>query len=217
MTQTLALLHTSPVLAPSFSALSAELLPGVRIFHLVDESLLQNTIAAGRLTKETARRVLRHIESAEQAGADDVLVTCSSIGAAVPLARPLIDVPVMRIDEPMAEAAVAQGPRIGVAATLHTTLEPTLELIRQTAGALGKPAEIVSCLCEGAFEAVVRGDVEYHDRLVSSAIERLVKDVDVVVLAQASMARVVARMPQVGTPILSSPRLAMERVREILS
>jgi Asp/Glu/hydantoin racemase len=217
MTKTLAFLHTSPVLVPVFTTLAAELLTGVRTFHMVDESLIKNTIAAGSLTKETARRVFRHIESAESAGADAVLVTCSSIGAAVPLSRPFLDVPVLRIDEPMAEAAVSKGRRIGVAATLNTTLEPTLELLRLTAERMKQPAEMVACLCEGAFEAVVRGDTEHHDALVRSAIEKLVKEVDVVVLAQASMARVVAAMPQQPVPVLSSPRLAMERAREVLA
>lgn len=217
MSKTLAFLHTSPVLVPAFTSLAAELLQGIRTFHMVDESLIKNTIAAGSLTKETARRVFRHVESAQMGGADAVLVTCSSIGAAVPMARPLIDVPVMRIDEPMAEAAVTQGRKIGVAATLNTTLEPTLELLRQTADRLGKPAEMVACLCEGAFEAVVRGDTDHHDALVRTAIERLVKTVDVVVLAQASMARVVAAMPAQPVPVLSSPRLAMERAREVLA
>ncbi|MBS1827909.1 MAG: aspartate/glutamate racemase family protein [Acidobacteria bacterium] len=217
MSKTLAFLHTSPVLVPAFTSLAAELLEGIRTFHMVDESLIKNTIAAGSLTKDTARRVFRHVESAQMAGADAVLVTCSSIGAAVPMARPLIDVPVMRIDEPMAEAAVSQGRKIGVAATLNTTLEPTLELLRQTADRMGRPAEMVACLCEGAFEAVVRGDTEHHDALVRTAIERLVKAVDVVVLAQASMARVVAAMPAQPAPVLSSPRLAMERAREVLA
>jgi hypothetical protein len=36
----LALLHTSPVLTPLFASLCAKWLPDVRIFHMVDESLI---------------------------------------------------------------------------------------------------------------------------------------------------------------------------------
>jgi Asp/Glu/hydantoin racemase len=183
---------------------------------MVDESLIRNTIAAGSLTKATARRVFHLIESAQQAGADMALVTCSSIGKAVELARPLIDIPVLRVDEPMAAAAVAAGRRVGVAATLRTTLEPTLELIEDTANRSHKRIEMTPCLCEGAFEALLAGRTDQHDRLVSDAIKQLARDVDVVVLAQASMARVVAELPVNGRAILSSPRLAVESVREQL-
>jgi hypothetical protein len=36
-----------------------------------------------------------------------------------------VPVPVIRVDEAMADQAVKTGPRIGVIATLSTTLEPT--------------------------------------------------------------------------------------------
>jgi Asp/Glu/hydantoin racemase len=216
MTKTLAFIHTSPVLAPTFAELAAELLPGVQVFHMVDESLIKNTIAAGELTKATARRVFSLIESAQYAGADMALVTCSSIGRAVAFARPLIDIPVIRVDEPMAAAAIATGRRIGVAATLRTTLEPTLQLLEETAGTHHTTIDVVPCLCEGAFEALLAGQADKHDRLVSDALQRLARDVDVVVLAQASMARVLAGLPLNSTAILSSPRLAVENVRERL-
>jgi Asp/Glu/hydantoin racemase len=216
MIKTLAFIHTSPVLIPTFAQLAAELLPGVQIYHMVDESLIKNTIAAGSLTKATARRVFHLIESAQQAGAGAALVTCSSIGQAVEFARPLIDIPVLRVDEPMAAAAVVAGRRIGVAATLQTTLEPTLLLLEDTAKRSRKSVDLVPCLCEGAFEALLTGRPDQHDRIVSDALDQLAQDVDVVVLAQASMARVVADLPVNGTTILSSPRLAVESAREQL-
>jgi Asp/Glu/hydantoin racemase len=216
MTKTLALIHTSPVLAPAFTQLAGELLPGMRVFHMVDESLIKNTIAAGSMTKTTARRVLALIESAQQAGADAALVTCSSIGKAVEYSRPLIDIPILRVDEPMAKAAVGGGFTIGVAATLRTTMEPTLQLLKDTAAREQKQIETVPCLCEGAFEALLSGQSEQHDQMVFEALERLVQTVDVVVLAQASMARIIPRMPPGGAPILSSPRLAMEAARDCL-
>ncbi|HEX8200262.1 MAG TPA: aspartate/glutamate racemase family protein, partial [Isosphaeraceae bacterium] len=131
MMKTLALIHTSPVLVPTFSALCARSLPGTPVFHMVDESLITDTIAAGTLRKVTVRRLVAHVDSAFQAGAAAVLVTCSSIGEAVPVARQLFDAPVLRIDEPMAQRAVTIGRRIGVLATLRTTLEPTVRLLEE--------------------------------------------------------------------------------------
>ncbi len=218
MAKTLALIHTSPTLAPVFRALCAAEMSDVEVFHMVDESLIQDTIRTGRLRGITIRRLLGQIESAEAAGADAVMVTCSSIGPGVALAQSLFELPVIRIDEAMAEEAVRIGRRVGVAATLRTTLEPTIELLKAKASENGRTIEIVESLSEGAFEAVLSGDVITHDRILAEKLVRDLHDVDVIVLAQASMARVVNELPP-GTlraPVLSSPELAVRRAKEIL-
>lgn len=182
---TIAYVHTSHVLIPLFTALSKRELPGVNCFHMVDESLIRNTIAAGRLTRLTIRRVAGMIASARDGGADAVMVTCSSIGAAVPVVSGLFDFPVIRVDEAMAEQAVQIGRRVGVVATLRTTLEPTVRLLREKAASQRRPIDIVEALCENAFESVLSGDTETHDRLVSASIRQLTEEADVIVLAQA--------------------------------
>lgn len=219
MKQTLALVHTVAGLVPTFQALCQELLPDTDVFHMVDESLLKNTIRAGRLTPTTARRVVGHVASAEEAGADVILVTCTSIGTAVEMARSLVNVPVIRVDEAMAEQAVRAGSRIGVAATLRTTLDPTTDLLRRyAAGVPGEPRVVVPFLCEGAFEALGQGDSGKHDALVAEGLRQLMERVDVIVLAQASMARVAQSLPadQQRVPTLSSPRSGVERARDTL-
>ena len=218
MRPTLALLHTSPTLAPLFGGLAAEHPPEAQLFHMCDESLIKNTIRSGRLESITIRRLIGMIGSAFEAGADAVLVTCSSIGPGVDLAKSLYDRPVLRVDEAMAEAAVAQGRRIGVAATLRTTLEPTIDLVRRKAAEAGKPIEVVEKLCEGAFEAVMAGDGATHDRIVGEALTRDLADVDAIVLAQASMARVLAGLEPgaVKPPVLTSPELGVRRARAVL-
>ncbi|HEU0122622.1 MAG TPA: aspartate/glutamate racemase family protein [Bryobacteraceae bacterium] len=219
MNRTFALIHTSPVLVPMFTALAARHLPGVRVFHMVDESLIANTIRAGSLEKATVRRIVNQVESARQAGADAVMVTCSSIGAAVPVARQLFDFPILRIDERLAEESIRQGPRIGVLATLRTTLEPTVALLEATAARLGQPVDLTAHLCEGAFEAVLAGDTATHDKAVAAGLRTLALSNDVVVLAQASMARVIDAMGEdlPPLPILSSPALAMSQAQETLN
>lgn len=214
----LALLHTVVGLTGTFQQLCAELMPNVEIYHIVDESLLRNTIREGAPSPATYRRLANYLRGAEEAGADAVLVTCSSMGPCVEAARPLIGVPVVRVDEPMAEKAVQTGGRIGVAATLATTLKPTTELIeRKAAQAPGKHA-VTSVLCEGAFEAVVRGDTSTHDRIVSQRLRELDAKCDVIVLAQASMARVLDTMKpaEIRVPVLSSPRLGIQYMAEIM-
>src|SRR5215831_2126667 len=149
MTPKLAFVHTSHVLIPMFSRMAKEILPELETFHMTDESLIRNTIAAGRLTTTTVRRLVAMIGLAREGGAGAVMVTCSSIGAGVKTARELFDFPVLRVDEAMAAEAVRVGRRIGVAATLRTTLEPTILLIEEAAAAAGREIEIVPSLSEG--------------------------------------------------------------------
>lgn len=214
----LALLHTVAGLTTTFQQLCAELMPSVEIYHIVDESLLKNTIREGAPSPATYRRLVNYLRGAEEAGADAVLVTCSSMGPCVDAARPMIGIPVVRVDEPMAEKAVQTGARIGVAATLATTLKPTTELIERKASEAGGKHTITSKLCEGAFEAVISGDTSTHDRIVSQSLRELDAKTDVIVLAQASMARVLETMRhnEIHVPVLSSPRLGVQYMTKIL-
>lgn len=219
MTKRLALIHTVSGLTGTITGLVKEMMPNVDSYNVVDESLLQNTIRSGKLEPVTSKRLAQLVEAAEEAGADAVLVTCSSVGPAVEASRPFVSIPVFRIDQPMAEEAIKIGTKIGVAATLSTTLQPTAALVRARADAAGKTdVEIVEQLCEGAFDAVVSGDTETHDRIVSEGLTQLADKVDVIILAQASIARVADNLPEAAkkVPILSSPRSGVQAVAEAL-
>lgn len=220
MKKTLALIHTSATLVPVFQELIDKHLKekDLKIFNIVDDSLIKNTIERGKVTPDTSRRVVDYIGSAEAAGADYILVTCSSIGNAVESAVPLTKVPVLRVDQPMTDKAVLLGKKVGVIATLPTTLEPTSDLVRRRAIALGQDIEITSKLCEGAFEALMGGKPEVHDTMVASALKELANTVDVILLAQASMARVVGQLSEADkkVPILASPEIAITYLAEIL-
>jgi Asp/Glu/hydantoin racemase len=212
--KTLGLIHTSATLVPVFQQLCAEHLPGVQVFNIVDDSLVKTITRDGELTPAVARRVVNYVTSAEAGGADYVLVTCSSIGAAVEAAAGLSGVPVLRVDQPMADQAVQTGRRIGVIATLPTTLGPTRDLVQRRADRAGREIELTAVLCEGAFEALMSGDAARHDTLVAAALRQLATQVDVVVLAQASMARVVETLTAADrpVPILASPGIAIQHL-----
>jgi glutamate racemase len=214
----LGLVHTSATLVPVFAQLCKEKLPNVEVFNIADDSLVKCIREAGSLTAAIARRVAGYLESAELAGADYIMVTCSSIGLAVEAGAKLIGVPVLRVDQPMADKAVATGKKIGVIATLRTTLEPTADLILRRATLTGKQIELTSKLCEGAFEALMSGDAATHDAKVAAALKELSQQVDVIVLAQASMARVVETLSPEDkrVPILASPGIAVDYLATVL-
>lgn len=213
----LALVHTSATLIPVFQELCSELLPDVQVFNIVDDCLVKNIIAAGSLTPTIAKQVVSYVQSAQLGGADQVLVTCSSIGAAVETAATLSDIPVLRVDQPMADKAVAMGTKIGVIATLPSTLLPTSDLVERRAKLADKNIELKAVLCEGAFDALMAGNAAKHDEMVAAALKELSTQVDVILLAQASMARVVGTLAEADkiVPILASPRIAIEHLASL--
>lgn len=156
------------------------------------------------------------VRAAQSAGADLVMLTCSSISQLAAPVSEKVGIPVLRIDEAMADAAVRQGSRIAVLATLPTTLTPTLALLRERAALAGAAPEFTDEVIDGAFAAVSAGDRPEHDRLVAAAIERVAAGADVVVLAQASMASA-ADAASVSVPVLTSLEPGIRRLGEALS
>lgn len=214
----LVLVHTSSTLEPVFERLCNEKKLNVNLVHIADPSLIKDVIAEGALTEGTSRRVLGHLTAAEEKKADYIMVTCSSLGPAVEEAQEQLHKPILRVDQPLADQAVKLGSRIGVVATLTTTLVPTTDLIQRRADSMDKQIELVTELCEGAFAAYSAGEYERHDQMVLDAVKRLAQQVDVVVLAQASMARIVSELSEgeVQVPILSSPSLAVDYLASVL-
>lgn len=215
--KTLALLHTTPVTVPAMKELAAKQLPGVRVINLLDDSLLQDVIAAGGMTPAVEARMKAYVDQAKVAGAEALMCCCSSVGEAAERIRTTAGIPVLRIDEPMAEEAVRTGRRIGVIATVKTTLEPTANLIRRKAAEAGVDATVEPVLVQGAFEALSAGRGEEHDKLVLAALDSLLERSDVVVLAQASMARLLGSLTKPpSVPILTSPATGLAAAGSVI-
>ncbi|MFI0960006.1 aspartate/glutamate racemase family protein [Streptomyces sp. NPDC021080] len=195
-----ALLHTSPAHVPVFEALRDADHPGLELRHLVDEELLARARREG--PEAVAGEVRALLAGAVADGARVVLCTCSTIGAVAE--RSGAEVPVLRVDRPMAAAAVAAGPRVVVLATVASTLEPTVALVEEEARRAGRPIEVRTALVEHAWALFEAGDTDGCARVVADAADA-VADADAIVLAQASMTPA-ERLTTTPVPVLSSPR-----------
>ncbi|NVM26404.1 MAG: Asp/Glu/hydantoin racemase [Desulfobacterales bacterium] len=216
MIQRLAVLHTVVFLADMFKELLKENLPNIENFHIVDESIIQELLREGHLTPHIIRRIATQAMLARDAGADLILFTCSSTSPAVDTVRALLDVPILKADDPLAEKAVELGTRIGVVVTAHTTLEPSVSLIKDHAAKLGKQVKVTSKLESQAFQAIISGDREEHDRRVKNAAFQLGESNDVIVLAQASMTHLAGEIKKsVSVPVLASPELCMSALKKL--
>jgi Asp/Glu/hydantoin racemase len=159
---------------------------------------------AGGCTPNCGRELLALYHEAVKAGAGLIFNACSSVGDVVALAKPLYElcgVPIVRIDEDMARAAVKTGKRIGVVATLRSTLDPTKRLIQACADEAGIKVELVDALAEGAFGM---DQEQFKKKLIETGAK--VKDkVDLLLFAQGSMAYAEKAVSEaLGLPVFSS-------------
>ncbi len=211
------IIHTSDVSVKDLKNLFTELAPEVCVRNIVDDSLLAEVLENGGVTTNVKKRICAYALQAEVIGADLIFNQCSSVGEAADIAAELVDVPLVKIDEKMAEVACKTGKKIGVIATLQTTLGPTVRLVKRTAEKLKKEIQITEKLCEGAFDLLKSGDKKAHNKIVINAIKELTKKVDVIVCAQGSMVVLLAELGETPVPVLTSPRLGVERAVEVFS
>ena len=220
----LALLHTGEAHVGAFADLFEEILPEAMLSHLVREDLLLRAQLAGELPPDVAAETAESLQELAGQGAQVLLCTCSTLGPAVEAAAAEIAVPVLRVDRPMAEAAVAAGGRLLVVAALESTLAPTQALLRDAAADLGREVSLEVLSLPEAWEAFESGDRDDYLQQIPDAVRSAVGAAgsrngtggfDAVVLAQASMAGAADRLADLGTPVFASPRLAVERAAEL--
>ncbi|MDN4072993.1 aspartate/glutamate racemase family protein [Fictibacillus terranigra] len=215
MKKKLAIIHTTPVTIEPLKELALNLIDDCEIMNFMDDTILPQLMNNGGDIEEVAHRWANYARTAEQLGADCILSGCSSVGGLVPMVQPQVNIPIIRIDEAMAEYAVHSAERIGVAATMETTLKPTIDLLKQKAAENRRTVQIESILVASAYEKLMANDKQGHDHDLSAALRNLVKKTDLVVLAQASMARVIATFsPEEQRPFVTSPQLGMECVKK---
>lgn len=218
--KTLALIHTSMVfinVETMMQDLYKEIMPDVRLINIIDDSLLPDVMEVGKITPEVTSRMVDYIVAAEKTGADAILSLCSSLGPSIDEARKHVKVPVIKIDDAMTELAAKSANKIGVMATVPTTLGPTVDLIKEKAEILKKSVEVTPCLVKGAFELLMSGDKDKHDSMVLESAKELAKTIDIIVFAQASMTRLAGYVSRaVEKDVLTSPRVGIEYTKSVL-
>ena len=188
----------------------------LKIFNLLDDFLASDPGESGIFSIENHNRLFNDLKSCELTGADLIVVTCSTLTPAVQRIRPFIKVPIVAIDDAMTEKAVRIGSRIKVIATAMSTIKPTIAKLEQEAKLAGIAVTIDAEDNETAYAAMKRGDLATHDKLVLAQIAT-VTGYDSIVLAQASMGHLQAEAEKLANiPVLASPRLCCERVKQIL-
>lgn len=202
----IAFLHTSPVHVATFETLLNELAPQCHAQHLVREDLLARAQREGVADAALAAEVQAVLQEAA-ASARVVVCTCSTLGGLAEATAAAV--PVTRIDRAMADEAVQRGAPVLMVAALQSTLEPTAELLRGSAGRLGVPLRLRSLWVQGAWPHFEAGRGADYLATITAEVRREAMPGETVVLAQASMAGAAESLAGTGLVVLSSPRLGV--------
>ena len=209
-------IHTTKATVDSLTELIKSKIEDAEVYNILDDSILRD-MAGEKDTGMVRWRWLEYAKILEKLGMDIILSACSTVGGFAEEADHELRVPVLRIDEAMAEKAVAQGDKIGVFATLNSTLNPTVSLIKRKAEKAGRTVSVRAVLVDGAYDALMSQNKELHDSKIAEALKGCQGEVDVIVLAQASMASAVsASLGLDQNQILTSPVLGIDRLKECL-
>ncbi|MCP9494887.1 MAG: aspartate/glutamate racemase family protein [Pyrinomonadaceae bacterium MAG19_C2-C3] len=214
-----AFVHTSPAAINPLMGFYSDAAPELEITNLLDDGILR--LLSAKDSRAAQLRLADMLKAADETYEVELaMITCSSVSnETVKDLNDAFDLPVLKIDYPMARQAVKTGGRIGVAATFAPTLVPTSKLLNEAAAEAGVTIELVPEVEPTAYEALLIGDTATHDRLLLSLIERLAsRDVGTIVLAQVSMARITSQLDgRIEIPVLSSLQTSLEAVRETLA
>ena len=221
MAARIVLLHATPVAMQPIQAAFAERWPEAEIVNLLDDGL---TIDRGRETDLSEAMIGRFVAFGRYGHAmhaDGILVTCSAFGPAIDRLIEDLPIPVLKPNEAMFQAALAQGTRIGMLATfapsVSTMTDEFDEFVARSEGARsGRPATLTTVVVADAIDLLRKGDVETHNRLVAAQAPELA-DCDAIMLAHFSTSRAAAAVrAAVQVPVLTAPHAAVARMREMV-
>ena len=217
MPSRIALIHAVATAIPPIQHAFKEGWPGARVSNLLDDDLMPAYTREGGLTPHITERICALALYAARTGADGILFTCSVFPQAEDLAKQLVRVPLLKPDEAMIAAALDAGFRIGVVATNPPAAPAAAAQLCAAAEGRGVEIHVLESVAEGAFAIGNAGDAATHDRMIAEAAERIADQVDVLCLAQVSMAMARAAVQaKVKIPVLTSPGTAVARLKALL-
>ncbi len=216
--KTLGIIHAAVFTSTIVQKYITEIIPEVEVVHLGDDTIQRDNLAAppGTIPKVNYFKFITYARFLQEAGADLIMLGCSTFNSAVEVARPAIDVPLLQIDRPMMDLAVRQGSRIGLLGTLPSTMPASSRLLQQAANDAGKEITIKPVLCSEAFQALQAGERERHNEMLLAELDRLTREVDAVVMAQVSMSVLEPFLQNTRVPVYNSGRTGFTKAREIL-
>ena len=217
MKKRIGVVHTFLYSVEDIKAQFKKQLPEAEMINIIDDSLLEEALANKGVTPNIVGRMYNYYRNLQDLGCVCALNQCSSVGEASDIVGKLINMPIVKIDAPMAEEAIKLGSKVAVIATAISTVEPSSRLVEGKALAAGKTVTVDRCFVEGAYEFLLKtGDRQKHNEMVVAKIREAAETHDVIVLAQGSMYHLIPLVTDVKVPVLTSLETGVAQLRSFL-
>lgn len=210
------LLHATPVAMQPIHAAFAAHWPEAETVNLLDDGLTIDRAREADLSQGMIDRFVGFGMYGKQIGADGILVTCSAFGPAIDVLASRAGVPVLKPNEAMFQAAIAQGSKIGMLATFGPSVSTMTDEFDAYVREAGVQASLRTIIVADAIDLLRKGDVESHNRLVAERAPEL-SDCDAIMLAHFSTSRAAEAVRQkVSVPVLTAPDAAVAQMRALV-
>jgi aspartate/glutamate racemase len=216
--KTVGIIHANALTIDAMKPYIKKFIPHVEIMHVCDDTIQRDNILAGVgvIPKVNYFKFAQYAHNLEEAKVDIIMLACSTFNFAAELARPMINTPIAQIDRPMMELAVKTGKKIGLLASLATTVPSSERLLEIASREAGKKIEIKTVLCSEAFEEYLKGNFEKHNEILLEAIDKLSDEVDCIAMAQLSMSKLAPLLNKTKVPVYNSGETGFQRILEML-
>ena len=211
------LIHAADVAIAPIGASFRANWPAARIVNLLEDSLMTDLAAEGKLTANMIERFVEIGRYCAKAGADAVLFTCSAFGPAIEECRRQLSIPVLKPNEAMYEELVAKNRNVNLLATFQPSLPSMITEIAALAKARGTDVKVTPHCVEGALTALLAGHGDEHNRLIVEAAAKA-ENCDTLAFAQFSMAPAKPlAAARTAIPILTTPDSAVAKLKALLA
>jgi Asp/Glu/hydantoin racemase len=155
--------------------------------------------------------------TAQEAGVDGILVTCSTLSPSVDDLRPFLKIPIAKIDEPVIEEVVQKADTVGLLATAETVLKSVEPLVTKKAQDFGRKISICRFVKGDVWPLLQKDPGAFYQAIAEAATEAA-QECKAVILTQVSIA---PGRDYVGeklrNKVYASPPYAVQALRKILS
>ena len=190
--------------------------PEAEVINVLDESLLVDF--DDQLTPNLRRRITNIIGYCQDNKADAIGLACSVYAPVVESAKDLVHVPLISSYGPVMADAVTAGPRIGLIASVASTMRDSKYYLHLAADEADVEIEPQLCLAEDLITVMRAEGQSGLERRLEEEVLKIASKVDVVLLTQFSFAAALAHLEKVSPiPVLSAPHSSARTLKKLLS
>jgi len=194
-----------------------DVFPEAQILHLLDETLIEDFRREGGLSPHSRRKALQMALTAQEAGVDGILVTCSTLSPSVDDFRPFVRIPIVKIDEPVIEEVVQNADTVGLLATAETVLKSVEPLVLKKVREAGRKISVRPFI-KGDVWPLLQKDPAAFYRAIAGAATEAAKECQAVILTQVSIGPGRDYVEEkFRNRVYASPAYAVQAIRKILS